>query len=269
MKNSVKKFKLALDLKRGLVGVKFFFDESEFKLGEARTIKGKMPYCVMVRKAMLGFDMKVTRENSACVGAENALGIEEITQELMNGKLYRDKNFYVDLATSRDVIKNASRFNFSTYGIEIKPLEQYSYPPDVVLMVTNAYQAMRIIQSYTYIYGGDFSIKTVGNQAVCSECTANPYENNSINASFLCSGTRYNNRWGDDELMIGVPFNKFLGLSNAVYETLDTFESNEKKKIIEENTKQDDIDFDIKYSSAYFYKGEKNWKHTKLLQKKI
>ena len=253
MKQEVKKFELALGLKRGIVGVKFFFDKDEFDRGEARTVKGKMPYCVMVRKAMLGFDMKVTRKNSGCVGAENALGIEEVTEELMNGKLYRDKKFYIDIATSRDVIRSASRFDFRTYGIEIKPLEQFNTSPDVVLMVTNPYQAMRVMQSYAYTYGGDFSIKTVGNQAVCSECTANPYENNSINASFLCSGTRYNNRWGDDELMIGVPFNKFLGLSKAVNETLDTFESDEKKKIIEENTKQEDVDFDIKYSSAYFY----------------
>lgn len=254
LKESSRKFSLALNLERGLVGVKFFFTQDEFKEGEARQVKGKMPYCVMIRKAMLGFDMKVTKENSGCVGAENALGIKPVTDELMSGKTYRDRNLYNDLSTSRNVTHNVSRFDFGTYGIEIKPLDQFNYDPDVVLMVSNPYQAMRVMQSYSYIYGGDFSIKTVGNQAVCSECTANPYETNEINASFLCSGTRYNNRWKDEELMMGIPFNKFINLSKSVYSTLDTFESNEKKRVIKQNFENENVDYEVQYNTAYFYK---------------
>lgn len=254
LSKDVKKFKLALNLQRGLVGVKFFFNENEFEEGGARKVKGKMPYCVMVRKAMLGYSMKVTKENSGCVGAENALGIKEVTEDIKTGRIYRDKNFYNDLVTSRNVTKNASRFDFNVYGMEIKPLKEFNYNPDIVLIMGNPYQAMRIMQSYTYIYGGDFAIKTVGNQAVCSECTANPYETNSINASFLCSGTRYNNKWKDEELMIGLVFNKFKSLSDSIYSTLDTFESNEKKEIIEKNLKEEDINYQVKYNIGYFYK---------------
>lgn len=250
---NVESFKLVLGLERSLAGVKFLFNKNEFDGAESKSIKGKMPYCVMVRKAMLGHDMKVTKENSGCSGADNALGIQSITEELMIGRLYRDKNFYNDLVTSRNVIKNASRFDFKTYGIEIKPLEQFSYSADVVLIMCNPYQAMRIMQSYSYVFGGEHSIKTVGNQAVCSEGTANPYETNSINASFLCSGTRYNNRWKDDELMIGIPFNKFEKLSEAVHLTVDTFESDEKKREIEERFKKENIEYKINYKTGYFY----------------
>lgn len=254
LSKNVENFKLALGLERDLVGVKFLFNEGEFDKAESKAIKGKMPYCVMVRKAMLGYDMKVTKENSGCSGADNALGIQPISEELMTGRLYRDKNFYNDLLTSRNIIKNATRFDFKTHGIEIKPLEQFNYSADVVLIMCNPYQAMRIMQSYSYVFGGEHSIKTVGNQAVCSESTANPYETNSINASFLCSGTRYNNRWKDDELMIGVPFNKFEKLSEAVHITVDTFESDEKKREIEERFKKEDIDYKINYETGYFYK---------------
>lgn len=50
---------------------------------------------------------------------------------------------------------------------------------------------MRIVQAYTYKYGVHKNITLGGNQGICSECTAVPYENNDLNISTLCSGTRF------------------------------------------------------------------------------
>ena len=76
----------------------------------------------------------------------------------------------------------------------------YDEEPDVVLVVTNSYNGMRIVQGYTHVFGYNTSFKIAGNQAICSECTAFPFESNDINVSLLCSGTRYKAKWGDEEI---------------------------------------------------------------------
>lgn len=254
LQGNINKLNAALGLERKIVGIKFLFNEEEFKSADARTVKGKMPYCVMVRKATMGYDMKITPQNSGCVGGSNALGMKEIEDYLISGQSYKDIELYQDITTCRNVIKNTSRFNYRIYGIEIKPLEQFNYNPDVVIMLADSYQSMRIMQGYTCIFGADFSLKAIGNQAVCSECTAYPYEHNQINISFLCSGTRYNNRWKDEEVMIGLPFNKFYGLTEGIYKTLNTTEPNEKKREIEVRLKETGYKIDIKQDESYFLK---------------
>ena len=43
---------------------------------------------------------------------------------------------------------------YKAYGVEIAPLSDYvSYDPDVVIMITNPYNAMRITQGYAYHNG--------------------------------------------------------------------------------------------------------------------
>ena len=114
-----------------------------------------------------------------------------------------------------------------------KPLEAYNEEPDVVLVVTNPYNSMRIIQAYTHVFGFSTAYKMSGNQAICSECTAFPFESNNINVSMLCAGTRFKAKWGDEEMAIGFPFNQFLSIVKGLYATLDLIEPNEKKAEIE------------------------------------
>ncbi|AFS78156.1 hypothetical protein DUF169 [Gottschalkia acidurici 9a] len=254
LQDSVKKLNAALELERKVVGVKFLFNKDEFENADARSVKGKMPYCVMIRKATLGYDMKVISENSGCIGGSNALGMKELENSLISGQDYKNIGLYRDITTCRSAIKNTSRFNFRIYGIEIKPLEQFNYDPDIVIIVSDSYQSMRIMQGYTCMFGADFSLRATGNQAVCSECTAYPYEHNHINISFLCSGTRYNNKWKDSEIMIGLPFNKFELLVEGTYMTLNATEPNEKKKEIEYRLKEEKIDFKVEYDNAYYMK---------------
>jgi uncharacterized protein (DUF169 family) len=119
------------------------------------------------------------------------------------------------------------------YGIAVQPLEEYDAEPDVVLMVTNPYNAMRIMQAYTYAFGYNTSLKMAGNQAICSECTAFPFERNDINVSLLCSGTRFKAKWKDEELALGMPLNRFPSVVEGLYATLDPIEPDHKKREIE------------------------------------
>ena len=122
-----------------------------------------------------------------------------------------------------------------------------------MLIVASPFNGMRIIQGYTHIYGYNVSYKISGNQAVCSECTAFPFENNDINVSLLCSGTRYKASWSEEELIIGFPYNRFYSIVDGVIATLDLTESDKKKSEIEKRFKDAGITSPIiNYGKNYF-----------------
>ncbi len=230
---AVENIGLALQLDRKIVGVKFLFDEDEFKKADAKKLGNKMPYCVMVRTAMAGKSLKAAGENCGCPGGAKALGMVELDEFALSGRHYQELGLYQDLATSKDVQQKMTFCRHKACGVMVKPLEKYDEEPDVVLIVTNPYNGMRIVQAYTHVFGFNTGYRMSGNQAICSECTAVPFETNNMNVSLLCAGTRYKAKWADDEMAVGFPFNQFLPIVRGLYGTLDLVEPNEKKADIE------------------------------------
>lgn len=75
----------------------------------------------------------------------------------------------------------------------------------------------------------------------------------SINVSLHCAGTRFMAGWGDDELAIGFPFNKFLPIIDGLYATLNQTEPDRKKTAIESRLKeQHRNDLTIQYGKNYY-----------------
>jgi uncharacterized protein (DUF169 family) len=249
----VTKINCALKLRRKIVGIKFIFGKEEFEKADAKKLTVKMPYCVMVRNAMEGKSLKAGIENAGCPGGARALGMIELDEMFTSGRHYRKLGLYQDLVTSKNVYMNATFCRHKLYGVMAKPIEKYNEEPDVVLIVTNPYNCMRIVQGYTYVFGFNTAYKMSGNQAICSECTAFPFESNDINVSLLCAGTRYNAKWNDDEMAIGFPFNQFLPIVKGLYATLDLIEPNEKKKEIEARCKELNMETPaIQYNKNYY-----------------
>ncbi len=253
------KINCLLDLKRGIVGIKFLFNENDYVRAQAKEIKGKMSYCVMVKSAGKGHPLKMKSENFGCLGAARALGAVEITESFRSGQHSLQLGLYQDFTTAKNVSKDMTYCSHKIDGILVKPLEKFSMEPDIVLIIADSYNAMRIIQGYTYNFAINSSFKFCGNQAICSECTAYPFEKNDINISLLCGGTRYKCDWGEDEIAIGIPFNKFSSLVDGICGTTNIMESNEKKKLIEGKLSQKGIkDFELEYDTAYYLASRKN-----------
>lgn len=93
-------------------------------------------------------------------------------------------------------------------------------------------EMMRVIQGYAYHYGVTKNISMSGNQAICAESTVYPYINNTINLSFLCSGTRYLANWSENEVAVGMPYPIFLNVIDGIYNTVNAVEMNERKQKI-------------------------------------
>jgi uncharacterized protein (DUF169 family) len=253
IRDALEKAYCALNLKRKIVGIKFLFEQDEFEGAEAKPLTIKMPFCVMVKRAMSGKRVKAVYENFGCLASARALGIIEADDLFNSGRHYRKLGLYQDLIVSKNIRQHMTLCRHKAHGVMIKPLGDYEDDPDVVLIVGNPYKAMRVVQAYTHIYGYHTSFKMSGNQAICSECTAFPMESDSINVSLLCSGTRFMSGWGDDELAIGFPFNKFLTIMDGLYATLNLTEPDKKKAEIEARLtelKRDDLE--IKFGKHYY-----------------
>lgn len=253
IKEIVTKANYSLELKRKIIGVKFLYSEEEFNSIDVQNVKNRVTYCVLAKLAMSGRSFKANLDNFACLSAARALGIIEPDEKWLSGCQYRGKGMYQDLATAKKVVNNTTSIKQKAYGVMVKPLDQYSEAPDIVIMVTNPYNIMRLVQGYTYTYGTYKNFKVIGNQALCSECTAYPFESNDINISVLCAGTRYMAGWGKDEMGLGIPFNKFVGMIEGLYNTINIMEPNKDKAIIEEKLKEAGRDeLTIEYNKNYY-----------------
>lgn len=253
MLEAITKMNCALVLERKIVGVKFLFNQEDYLFADAKQVKYKMNYCVMVKVAMHGTPLKATGEDLACIAGGRAIGLIEIDEVHRSGQNGRKLGIYADMPTSKNTRDRMSYCTHKAYGVMIKPLEDYEDEPDVVLMVTNPYNVMRIVQGYSHFYGMHSSYQMVGNQAICSEVTAMPYMSNGINVSMLCIGTRHQAGWKDDELAVGVAFNRFETLSQGVFNTINIMDNNEKKAVIEKKLKNNNInELEIKYNFNYY-----------------
>lgn len=253
IREALEKVYRVLNLKRKIAGVRFLFDEDQFEQADAIPLKTKMPFCVMVKRAMLGHNVKAVYQNFGCLASARALGIIAPDDFFLSGRHYHRLGLYQDLVTSKNVRQNMTLCQHKAHGVKVAPLEAYHHDPDIILIVANPYNAMRIVQAYTHIFGCHTSYKMSGNQAICSECTAFPFESNTINVSLLCSGTRFMGGWQDDELAIGFPFNKFSAIVDGLFATLNLTEPDNKKAEIEIRLRESQQnEFEISYGRNYY-----------------
>lgn len=256
VQDAVTKIHCTLPMKRKIVGTRFLFTKDEFDAAKSVQLQSKMTYCTMVIKAMDGQSVRANFDNFGCFGGARALGIVDPDELYTSGRYFATCGLYQDLATAKDVASRMSICKHRAYGVEIRPVEEFDVAPDVVLIVANPRCIMRLVQGYTYCFGTHSDHKMIGNQAICAECTACPYETNDINVSLLCSGPRTAGMH-DDELGLGIPFNRFLQLADGLCKTINPVEFNPIKKQIQENFDQNGIEdvpivYNVHYSDGFF-----------------
>lgn len=234
LKNASKWLDVLLNLRRKAVGIKFLLTKTEYLAFEAHENSHRMSYCTMVKRAGDGICQKVHAGHQACPGGSMALGFQEVSQEVISGKRRLGYETYKNLCIAHKVSKNMAYCDHKTYGLAVMPLEAFEKEPDVVIVVCDPYNAMRIVQGYAYHNGHASSIKLSGMQAICQECTSFPYENDQLNISLMCTGTRMLAGWAKDEMAIGMPYHLFPQIVDGIKNTVNPLERNQGKKIIAE-----------------------------------
>ena len=252
IKNSVDLIESYLDLDRKPVGIKIFFDKDKFDNFEIPQKDRKVTYCNSVQLASKGSSMKLTKENHACPNGAFALKMKEVPEPIANGKGRFSKNIYQDVETSKSINDDMLFLKEEPAGIVVMPLENYEEDPDVIIVVSKAYNIMRMLQGHAYFNGYTNNLRTVGLQAVCQDLTTYTYNTQDINISLLCPGTRLVADWQVDEIGIGIPLVKWNEIVEGVKETANPFERDKKKKGIEKRLKERELDASkIKFNNNY------------------
>ena len=248
-----------LTLDRQIAGIKFAYCAEDFEKIPAKAMSAKVAYCVVVKAAMAGKSVKLSGEFSGCNGSSRALGFAVPTEAFSSGEAFCGFGLYKDRPTSKQVADSMVFCQKPSYGILAQPLEKYvNDPPDVVIITTDAINAMRVLQGYTYSHGSHPDFKMTGNQAICVECTSHPLETNQMNLSMLCSGTRYLANWKPGEIAMGFPYPMFVETVEGILKTADAVELDPAKHRIQENlVSQGFPDPNFRYGHTYYTDLEK------------
>lgn len=248
----VKKAYALLELERKIVGVKLAKSREEYEHFEAKEIVSPVAYCVAVKTAMKGISLKFTKKTSGCIGCTRALGLEPASDSFYDGSQACSLGLFKKQEIAASVSEQMKICPPDTYGVIVKPLELFEEEPDLVLMVGNSKNVMRIIQGYTYVYGMQPNFNLTGNQAMCAECSSYPLMTDAINISMFCSGTRFLAKWKETEVAVGMPYHRFSKVVEGIRLTVNAVEMDNRKHVIKEKLEKlgydgNEIRFDYTY----------------------
>lgn len=242
-----------LNLKRNIIGVRIIKHKEEFDLIEAEQLHNKITYCYMIKLGSYGRHFKANADNFFCEGALKALGLMEVPLNVISGEVYESLGLYANREVAKCAQQQVKYIKEKNYGIEVFPLNDNSERDfHVAIIIDCSYAIMRIIQGYSYYYGINNSIRIGGNQGICSESTAVPYINNDINISMLCSGTRFFAKWDENDVAVGIPYDKMNAVIDGIINTINPTESDERKLEIIRRMSKKQIDLSIEVGKNYY-----------------
>ncbi|MDR1017139.1 MAG: DUF169 domain-containing protein [Lachnospiraceae bacterium] len=256
MKMTNKQIKLLptlLELNREIVGIKFIDSANQWNDIKAKELLRPANYCQIVAAASNGHSIKMKNEDIKCRSAAISLGFEKNDLKNKSGENWTRLGLYDNPDISKELRDRIPDIKKEYYGIKLAPLKDFEEVPDVIIIVTNPYNIMRIVQGYSYYFGQIENVSIAGNQGICRECTVEPMNTKGINISTLCIGTRHRTGWKDDEMAVGISGNIFEKVVSGVANTINSMESDKKKKAIEKRAKEYGINIpNIKWNYNYY-----------------
>jgi uncharacterized protein (DUF169 family) len=164
-------------------------------------------YCELIQKARSGESFLI--KNQGCRVGAYVLGDTEITPF----DYYYESKRYSNMDAARTATENLQRMKKKGRSIKIAPFTGEKF--DIMLLFLKPELAMRIIQAQAYICGKPFEMRTGGIASICSDCTAYPLQG-KIGISLGCKGSRKHSKYGDDEVVVGMPFKLAKELDEAL-----------------------------------------------------
>lgn len=228
MKNAHVVLTIALDLSRVIAGVRLL---SEHEYSNLNVVEQRGPVCFLIRKAVEGNHIKANMDLIACNYGRFAIGVEKPHQRILDGEGYGKCGLYKDEEVARSIAQGFKYLDSKHAGLEAGPVSSVD-KPDIIEIVCNTRQAMRLFQGYAYNFGIPKNLISIGNQAGCSDMIAKPIYNDDINISFFCRGARDYGRFGDGEIGVAIPVNQYVKVAEGVFNTIDPYCNIKEKRIL-------------------------------------
>ena len=198
-----KNFKKELNLKNSPVAIKFVLKKEDLPENITK-VNNKLRHCEMVKKASEGEIFYASSDEQLCKGGSSALGLEELPKKIKSGEFYYELGRFKSIGSAKRTLDRIPKIDLNSYGIIYSPLELADFEPDVVVIITNPKEAMKLSQAIVYTLGGRVEADFSGIQSVCADAVAGPFINQRPNISLGCSGSRKFAEINDEELIIGL-----------------------------------------------------------------
>lgn len=197
------KLKTLLGLEKSPVAIKLVLREDDLPEGVEK-IEKPARHCEMVQMAAAGKSFYATGEAQACKGGADALGIDEAPEKVKTGEFYYNLGRFASFASAKRTFDEIPSVDLRFYAAVYAPLEDATFDPDVIVIICNPAQAMKISQALVYTLGGRVEADFSGIQSLCADAVAGPYMRKRANITMGCSGSRQYAGVRDDELIVGL-----------------------------------------------------------------
>ena len=172
-------------------------------------------YCELIQKARYGESFLI--KNQGCKVGAYVLGVTEISPV----DYYFNSGRYGNIDAARTATENLYRNTKKGKTIKITPFSGGKF--DIMILFLKPERAMRIIQAHAFRTGKPVEIRTGGIASICSDCTAYPLQG-KIGISMGCKGSRKHSKYGDDEVVVGIPFKLAKELDEALGKIPGTYD---------------------------------------------
>lgn len=195
------KEKLGLD--KSPVAIKFVLREEDIPEG-IKKIDENIRHCEMVRRAAQGETFYATSKEQMCKGGASAIGLMETPEKIKTGEFYQSLGRFSSLGSAKRTMESIPKIDPMMKAIIYAPLEDIKFDPDVIVVISNPAQAMKLAQAMVYTRGGRVEASFSGIQSVCADAVAGPFINNTANFTLGCSGSRKFAGIKEDEVIVGM-----------------------------------------------------------------
>ncbi|QLH74180.1 MAG: DUF169 domain-containing protein [Methanomassiliicoccales archaeon] len=183
-----------------------------------QVVDSAMRHCQSIMKARKGAVLCIPAEKNACPVGASALGETPLPEKVRSGEFHHNMGMYdTDQAAARTMSVRPSLPTGSTIATVVSPLSKALVKPDVVVVVGQPEQMFWIIPAaQTYDKGGRVTVEMAAVQASCVDSTVIPIDTGNVNISLGCFGCRKTSDISPDEMLVGIPWNKFEGTVAAI-----------------------------------------------------
>ena len=198
-----RELKERLGLSKSPVAIKFILREEDIE-EEIEKIKENIRHCEMVQKAAQGETFYATAEEQMCKGGASAIGLMETPEKIKTGEFYQSLGRFSSLGSAKRTMESIPKIDPMMKAIIYAPLEDIKFDPDVIVVICNPAQALKLAQAMVYTRGGRVEASFSGIQSVCADAVAGPFVNNTANITLGCSGSRQYADIKEDEVIVGM-----------------------------------------------------------------
>jgi len=198
-----RELKERLGLSKSPVAIKFILREEDIP-EEIEKIEENIRHCEMVQKAAQGETFYATAEEQMCKGGASAIGLMETPEKIKTGEFYQSLGRFSSLGSAKRTMESIPKIDPIMKAIIYAPLEVIKFDPDVIVVICNPAQALKLAQAMVYTRGGRVEASFSGIQSLCADAVAGPFVNNTANITLGCSGSRQYADIKEDEVIVGM-----------------------------------------------------------------